>query len=81
MQILGHFFVYLRPHDNMFTVLGVLGVLGFPNKNHSPLCVSLLFLLAISPGLTEDAECIRTDAIRYENTFLSDYKLPFALDR
>ena len=69
MRILGLFFVYLRPHDNMFTGLG-----GFRG-------VILLFLLAISPGLTEDAECIRTDAIRYENTFFPDYKLPFALDR
>ena len=43
MRILGHFFVYLRPHDNMFTGLGGLGL-------------SLLFLLAISPGLTEGAE-------------------------
>ena len=31
--------------------------------------------------LSEDAECIRTDVFCYENTFLSDYKLPFALDR
>ena len=53
----------------MFTVLG--GVRG----------VILLFLLAISLGISEDAECIRTDAIRYENTFFPDYKLPFALDR
>ena len=28
MRILGHFFVYLRPHDNMFTGLGGLGGLG-----------------------------------------------------
>ena len=33
MRILGHFFVYLRPHDNMFTGLG--GLRG----------LSLLFLL------------------------------------
>ena len=40
MRILGHFSFYLRIHDNMFTVLG-----GFrsPNKNHSALCVCLLF--------------------------------------
>ena len=42
---------------------------------------SLLFLLVISPGISEDAECIRTDAIRYENTFLPDYKLPVDVDR
>ena len=61
----------------MFTVLGVLGS---PNKNHSALCI-LTFLLVISPGISEDAECIRTDAIRYENTFLPDYKLPVDVDR
>ena len=69
MRILGHFFVYLRPHDNMFTGLG-----GFRG-------VILAFSAGDLSRLTEDAECIRTDAIRYENTFLSDYKLPFALHR
>ena len=77
MRILGHFSLFTYTWQHVYGFRG----LGSPNKNHSALCVSLLFLLVISPGISEDAECIRTDAIRYENTFLPDYKLPVDVDR
>ena len=67
MQILGHFFVYLRPHDNMFTGLGGLGVI-------------LLFLLAISQGLTEGRSCPQLTQYAAKTLF-PDYKLPYDLKR
>ena len=79
MRILGHFSFYLRIHDNMFTVLGGFRV--SLTRITVPSVYPYFFLLVISPGISEDAECIRTDAIRYENTFLPDYKLPVDVDR
>ena len=77
MRILGHF-LYLRIHDNMFTVLGVLGS---PNKeSQCPLCI-LTFSAGDLSRYLRGCGVHRTDAIRYENTFLPDYKLPVDVDR
>ena len=78
MRILGHF-LYLRIHDNMFTVLGVLG--GF-RVSLIRITVPSVYACSFFPWRPfQDKQrnrCSRTDAISYENTFLPDYKLPDA---
>ena len=77
MRILGHF-LYLRIHDNMFTVLGVLGS---PYTRITVPSVYPYFSAGDLSRYLRGCGVHRTDAIRYENTFLPDYKLPVDVDR